>query len=97
MIDMLVRLYELPDTRDIYDRVEQQGIILRRARAYERHIVAGWAGENSSSPGVWFLRLLISLDALTGDPMVAMFAPVAKDPGLLLSLAPPKADRPGSK
>lgn len=45
---MLVRLYELPDTREIYDRVQAQGIILRRARAYERHIVAAWAAENFS-------------------------------------------------
>ena len=45
MIDMLVRLYELPDTGEIYAGVEDQGIVLRRARAYERHIVAAWAAE----------------------------------------------------
>jgi len=48
MIDMLVRLYELPDTQEVYARVESQGIVLRRARAYERHIVATWAGEQFS-------------------------------------------------
>ena len=48
MIDMLVRLYELPETRELYDAVEAQGITLRRVRAYERHIVADWAGEHFS-------------------------------------------------
>lgn len=48
MIDMLVRLHELPDTREIYKAIEDQGIILRRARAYERHIVASWAAEHFS-------------------------------------------------
>lgn len=48
MIDMLVRLHELPDSREIYSRVESQGVILRRARAYERHIVATWAAEHFS-------------------------------------------------
>ncbi len=48
MNDMLVRLYELPETSDIYARVEQQGIVLRRARAYERHIVAAWVAEHFS-------------------------------------------------
>lgn len=48
MIDMLVRLYELPDSRDLYAQIEQQGMTLRRVRAYERHIVAAWAGEHFS-------------------------------------------------
>ena len=48
MIDMLVRLYELPDTREMYERVEKNGITLRRVRAYERHLVADWAGKHFS-------------------------------------------------
>lgn len=48
MIDMLVRLYELPDPCGVYAGLEERGIVLRRARAYERHIVAGWAGEHFS-------------------------------------------------
>jgi GNAT superfamily N-acetyltransferase len=48
MIDMLVRLYELPDTSEMYAAIEQQGITLRRARAYERHIVAAWVSEHFS-------------------------------------------------
>ncbi len=49
MIDMLVRLYELPETQEIYDPVEDQGVILRRVRVYERHIVAAWVEEHFSS------------------------------------------------
>ena len=48
MNDMLVNLYELPDAGEIYVGVEEQGITLRRARAYERHIVAAWAAEHFS-------------------------------------------------
>ena len=48
MIDMLVRLYELPETRDLYEAVETQGITLRRVRVYESHIVADWAGKHFS-------------------------------------------------
>ena len=45
---MLVRLYELPDSGEIYERVETQEIVLRRARAYERHLVAAWVAEHFS-------------------------------------------------
>ncbi|MBK1791542.1 GNAT family N-acetyltransferase [Persicirhabdus sediminis] len=46
MIDMLVRLLELPASDELVKRVEDQGIIIRRARPYEKHIVANWAEEN---------------------------------------------------
>lgn len=48
MIDMLVRLYDLPDWRELKEKVEGQGIILRRPGAYEKHLVADWAGEHFS-------------------------------------------------
>ena len=48
MIDMLVRLYDLPDSTDIYRRVEEAGVILRRPNGYERHILAHWVGEHFS-------------------------------------------------
>ena len=44
MIDMLVRLYDLPDSSEIYQGIEAQGVILRRPMAYERHIIADWVG-----------------------------------------------------
>ena len=49
MIDMLVRLYDLPDSADLYAEVEgAQGVILRRPGSYERHLVAGWVREQFS-------------------------------------------------
>ncbi len=43
MIDMLVRLYDLPDSSGLYRKIEEQGITLRRARAFEKHTVADFA------------------------------------------------------
>ncbi len=48
MIDMLVRLYDLPPTADAYRTVTEQGVILRRPWGYERHILAHWVGEHFS-------------------------------------------------
>lgn len=48
MIDMLVRLYDLPPSAEIYERVTSSGIVLRRPGAYEKHLVANWVGENFS-------------------------------------------------
>ena len=45
---MMVNLYELPDSAATYQRLDEQGIILRRANAYERHIVADWVAEHFS-------------------------------------------------
>jgi len=60
MIDMLVRLYELEDQSELYAKVEQQGIILRRARAYERHIVADWVGKHFSPKWVSEVKIAFS-------------------------------------
>jgi len=43
MIDMLVRLYDLPDAAGIFRAVENHGILLRRARTFELHTVAAFA------------------------------------------------------
>lgn len=43
MIDMLVRLYDLPDSTELYAKVAAEGITLRRARAFEKHTVATFA------------------------------------------------------
>ena len=48
MIDMLVRLYDLPDSGDLYRKIAEQGITLRRARAFEKHTIANFARENFS-------------------------------------------------
>jgi predicted N-acetyltransferase YhbS len=43
MIDMLVRLYDLPDSGELYARVAAEGVTLRRARAFEKHTLAAFA------------------------------------------------------
>jgi len=42
MIDMLVRLYDLPSSSDCYRELEEKGVLLRRARAFEKHIIGEW-------------------------------------------------------
>jgi GNAT superfamily N-acetyltransferase len=43
MIDMLVRLYDLPDSSGLYGQLAAAGVTLRRARAFEKHTVAAFA------------------------------------------------------
>ena len=47
-MDMLVKLYALPDSQPAYDRLHQAGIILRRALAPEMHKVIAWVRETFS-------------------------------------------------
>jgi len=42
MPDMLVKLYELSDHAKIKREMEEKGIVIRRAIAPEKHVVAGW-------------------------------------------------------
>ena len=72
MIDMLVRLYDLPDVTDTFHQMENRGIVLRRARAFELHTVAEfargfsekWASETvvaiSRQPSACFIATLES-------------------------------------
>lgn len=47
-MDMLVKLYELPDSRTAYDRLQQAGITMRRALAPEKHKVTAWVRKSFS-------------------------------------------------
>ena len=47
-MDMLVKLYALPDSRDLYERVTAAGITTRRALAPEKHKVVAWVREKFS-------------------------------------------------
>lgn len=60
MIDMLVRLYDLPESGDLYRKVEEQGIILRRARAFEKHTVADFACTHFSAKWVSEVEVALS-------------------------------------
>jgi GNAT superfamily N-acetyltransferase len=39
MIDMLVRLYDLPESQGLYTKLSENGVFLRRPGAYELHLV----------------------------------------------------------
>jgi len=45
-MDMLVKLYDLPDSRASFERMLRLGITVRRALAPEKHKVAAWVREN---------------------------------------------------
>lgn len=47
-MDMLVKLYALPDSRDAYARLGNAGIATRRALAPEKHKVIAWVREHFS-------------------------------------------------
>ncbi len=69
MIDMLVRLYDLPDSTALYAGIEFQGITLRRARAFEKHTLANFARGNFSEK--WASEIEV---ALTRQPVSCWIA-----------------------
>lgn len=69
MIDMLVRLYALPDTSALYAGVAAKGVTLRRARAFEKHTVAAFAREHFSEK--WASEVEV---ALTRQPVSCFIA-----------------------
>jgi GNAT superfamily N-acetyltransferase len=46
MSDLLVKLYDLPDATDLVAVLQEDGIHVRRAMAYEKHIVVRWVQDN---------------------------------------------------
>ena len=79
MIDMLVRLYDLPATGGAYDAMEEKGVILRRPWGYERHILAHWVNEHFSPKWVSevkvaFSRQPVSAFIATRDRKILGFA-----------------------
>lgn len=46
MPDLLVKLYELPDVKPYVDKLQTEGINVRRAMAYEKHQVVKWVEDN---------------------------------------------------
>jgi len=49
MGDMLVRLYNLPDGSEHIRKLAEQGIIVRRAMPYEKHLTVAWVGQQFSA------------------------------------------------
>jgi GNAT superfamily N-acetyltransferase len=60
MIDMLVRLYDLPDSAALYEIVADSGVTLRRARAFEKHTVAAFVKEHFSAKWVSEVEVAMS-------------------------------------
>ncbi len=69
MIDMLVRLYALPDSAECYEKVTENGVTLRRARAFEKHTVAAFAREHFSEK--WVSEVEV---AMTRQPIACFIA-----------------------
>lgn len=68
MIDMLVRLYDLPDSSDLYAQAAAHGVTLRRARPFEKHSVATFARTFSEK---WASEVEV---ALTRQPAACFIA-----------------------
>lgn len=69
MIDMLVRLYDLPESSALYQGVAETGVTLRRARAFEKHTVANFAKANFSEK--WVSEVEV---AMTRQPITCFIA-----------------------
>jgi GNAT superfamily N-acetyltransferase len=46
MTDMLVRLYDLPESGPHVKRLRDKGIVIRRAMPYEKHLVVEWVRDS---------------------------------------------------
>ena len=69
MIDMLVRLYDLPDPATLYAEIAATGVTLRRARAFENHTLAAFVRANFSEK--WVSEVQV---ALTRQPAACFIA-----------------------
>ncbi|MDP0490452.1 MAG: GNAT family N-acetyltransferase [Verrucomicrobiota bacterium JB023] len=74
MIDMLVRLYDLPEVEPTYEKVAEAGIILRRPNVFEKHLVAKWVGEHFSPK--WVSEVEV---AMTRQPVCCFIATLDKE------------------
>jgi predicted N-acetyltransferase YhbS len=69
MADMLVRLYDLPDTHDRLRTLADRGVIIRRAAAWERKAVVQWI-EKHFGDG-WASECEV---AFSGQPVTCLIA-----------------------
>jgi GNAT superfamily N-acetyltransferase len=78
-MDMLVKLYDLPDSRAVVERLREQGFQMRRALAPEKHKVVAWVKENfsegwASETEVAFARQPVSCFIAVKEGRIAGFA-----------------------
>ena len=48
MADMLVKLYDIPDVTPLVKRLKDEGVVIRTARACEKHLVVQWVQDRFS-------------------------------------------------
>ena len=48
MTDLLVKLYDLPNVEPYLTKLRNEGIIVRKAMSYEKHLVIQWIKDNFS-------------------------------------------------
>jgi predicted N-acetyltransferase YhbS len=78
-MDMLVKLYDLPDSGAAFERLREQGIHIRRALAPEKHKIAAWVRQNfaegwASETEIAFARQPISCFIAVKEGRVVGFA-----------------------
>lgn len=78
-MDMLVRLYALPPSGDVFARLSKAGITTRRALAPEKHTVIAWVREHfsehwASEVDVAFSRQPVSCFIATRQKTILGFA-----------------------
>ena len=59
MIDMLVKLYELPDGAPLRSALAERGVTVRRCQPYEAHILEEWVGRHFSPK--WVSECLVAM------------------------------------
>ena len=60
MIDMLVRLYDLPNSSTLYEGLAAQNVTVRRVRAFEKHTLAAFVRAHFSEKWVSEVEVAIS-------------------------------------
>lgn len=79
MIDMLVRLYDLPESGPLSEKLASSGVLLRRPGAYEKHLVENFVREHFSPKwvsevAVAFSRQPVACFIATKDKQILGFA-----------------------
>jgi len=78
-MDMLVKLYDLPDSASLREQLAQAGVSVRRALAPEKHKVIAWVKDNfsdywASEADVAFSREPVSCFIAVKDGKIVGFA-----------------------